>query len=166
MLQLSDYADGILLLSLISGRNPDYLISKHVDSAMFLKQSRLEVISTGYILIGNGNKTSSVEYISNTKPIPPEKPEIAVSTAVAGEMIGHKLIYLEAGSGSDKCISRNLISAVKSNINIPLIVGGGIDSLEDAEQIFDAGANIIVIGTAIERDLMKIETLSRAKING
>jgi phosphoglycerol geranylgeranyltransferase len=125
LLQLSEKADGILLLSLISGRNPDYLIGNHVLAAHFLKKSGLEIIPTGYILI-DGKSVSSVEYISNTRPIPVEKPDIVVATAMAGEMLGHKLIYLEAGSGADRRVSEGLVANVKKNIGIPLMVGGGI----------------------------------------
>jgi phosphoglycerol geranylgeranyltransferase len=151
LLQLSDKADGILLLSLISGRNPDYLIGNHVLAAHFLKKSGLEIIPTGYILI-DGKSVSSVEYISNTRPIPVEKPEIVVATALAGEMLGHRLIYLEAGSGADRRISERVVAEVKKNIRIPLMVGGGIRSPEDVLNLYRAGADIIVIGTAAEED--------------
>jgi len=151
LLQLSDKADGILLLSLISGRNPDYLIGNHVLAANFLKKSGLEIIPTGYILI-DGKSVSSVEYISNTRPIPVEKPDIVVATALAGEMLGHKLIYLEAGSGADRRISEQVVAEVKKNIGIPLMVGGGIRNPEDVLNLYRAGADIIVIGTAAEED--------------
>jgi len=158
LLQLSDKADGILLLSLISGRNPDYLIGNHVLAAHFLKKSGLEIIPTGYIII-DGKSVSSVEYISNTRPIPVEKSDIVVATALAGEMLGHKLIYLEAGSGADRRVSERVVTEVKKNIRIPLMVGGGIRTPEDARSLYQAGADIIVVGTAAEEDpeiLLKI----------
>jgi phosphoglycerol geranylgeranyltransferase len=151
LLQLSDKADGILLLSLISGRNPDYLIGNHVLAAHFLKKSGLEIIPTGYIII-DGKSVSSVEYISNTRPIPVEKSDIVVATALAGEMLGHKLIYIEAGSGADRRVSERVVTEVKKNIRIPLMVGGGIRTPEDALSLYQAGADIIVVGTAAEED--------------
>lgn len=151
VIQISDKADGILFLSLISGRNPEYLIGQHVISAMSLKKSGIEVIPTAYILIENG-KTTSVEYISNTLPIPADKPEIVVATALAGEMLGMKLIYLEAGSGAAKSVALQIISDVRKNTNLPIIVGGGIRTKEDANKIFDSGADIIVIGSAVEHN--------------
>jgi len=149
ILQICDHADGILLLALISGRNPEFLIGNHVVAAPFLKNSGMEVIPTGYILVETGNRTS-VEYMSNTRPIPSNKPDIAVATAMAGEMLGHKLIYLEGGSGAEQIINTKLISEVRKNISIPLMVGGGIRTSSQAHQIFRAGADIIVIGTVAE----------------
>jgi phosphoglycerol geranylgeranyltransferase len=149
--QLSNKADGLLLLSLISGRNPEFLIGNHVIAAQFLKNSPLEIIPAGYMLVENGS-ISSVEYMSNTKPLPRDKPEIAVSTAIAGEMLGLKLIYLEGGSGAKKIIPPGLISEVKKNIKVPLIVGGGIKHPDDLSRVFDAGADIAVVGNAAERD--------------
>ncbi len=156
ILQLCDKADGIFLLSLISGRNPDFLIGSHVNAATFLKSSGLEIIPTGYILIDTG-KPTSVEYISNTMPIPGDKPDIAVATAIAGEMLGLKVIYLEGGSGASCTVNTKLINDVKKNITVPLIVGGGINSVSTAREIFEAGADIIVIGTAVEEnpDILK-----------
>jgi phosphoglycerol geranylgeranyltransferase len=151
LLQLSEKADGILLLSLISGRNPDYLIGNHVLAAHFLKKTGLEIIPTGYILI-DGKSVSSVEYISNTRPIPVEKPDIVVATALAGEMLGHKMIYLEAGSGADRRVSECVVAEVKKNIRIPLMVGGGIRTPEDVLNLYKAGADIVVIGSAAEDD--------------
>jgi len=157
ILQISNKADGILLLSLISGRNPDLLIGNHVIAAPILKKTSLEIISTGYMLIDGGNKTS-VEYMSNTKPIPSNKADIAAATAIAGELIGNKLIYLEAGSGAKNHVNEKLISEVKKSINIPLIVGGGLSNVEDVEKVCKAGADIIVTGTAFEKnyDLIKL----------
>ncbi|NOZ36413.1 MAG: geranylgeranylglyceryl/heptaprenylglyceryl phosphate synthase [Chlorobi bacterium] len=149
--QLSEKADAVLLLSLISGRNPDFLIGNHVTAAPFLKKSNLEIISTGYILIDGGNKTS-VEYMSNTKPIPSDKTDIVTATAVAGEMLGLSAVYLEAGSGALMSVSKELIAAVKENVRIPLIVGGGMRNKQNILDACDAGANIIVIGTAFEKE--------------
>ncbi len=149
LMQLCDQADGILLLSLLSGRNADFLIGNHVHAAPFIKRSGMEVIPTGYILIDCGKRTS-VEYISNTFPIPSNKPDIAVATAMAGEMLGQKIIYLEGGSGAITNINTSLIAEVKANITIPLIVGGGIRTYNQAKDVFNAGADIIVIGTAAE----------------
>jgi putative glycerol-1-phosphate prenyltransferase len=158
LLQISPNADAVLLLSLISGRNPEFLIGNHVVAAPFLKNSRLEVIPTGYILIENGF-TSSVEYMSNTKPLPARKPDIAVATAMAGEMLGMKLIYLEGGSGANHPIQPELIEQVKKNITIPLIVGGGIRTSEDLQMVAEAGADLIVIGNALENNTDRIYTI-------
>lgn len=159
LLQISDNADGILFLSLISGRNPDLLIGNHVAAASMIKGSGMEVISTGYILVENG-KSTSVEYISNTKPVPSDKPDIASATAIAGEMLGFKLIYLEAGSGAQHPIKTEIITRVKKNIEVPLIVGGGIRNTDDAKNILNAGADIIVIGNAIEKDTSFLKKVS------
>ena len=152
LLQVENNADAIFLLSLISGRNPDFLIGNHVNIAPILKKSKLEILPVGYILVESG-KMTSVEYMSNTKPIPNNKVDIAVATAIAGEILGLKLIYLEAGSGAEKKVSLEMIKSVKENINIPLIVGGGIKTQNDIENIFNAGADIIVIGTAFEKNI-------------
>ncbi len=152
LLQLTTNADGILFISLISGRNPELLIGNHVASAPILKGSGMEVISTGYMLI-EGGETTSVEYMSQTKPIPASKTDIAVATAMAGELLGQKLIYLEAGSGAQNPVPVNMIEAVKKNISIPLIVGGGLNSKEKVKAACDAGADIIVVGNAFEKDL-------------
>jgi phosphoglycerol geranylgeranyltransferase len=149
--QLSEKADGILLLSLISGRNPEFLIGNHVIAAHFLKKSALEIIPTGYMIIEN-SQTSSVEYMSNTKPLPRNKPDLAVSTAMAGEMLGMKLIYIEGGSGAAGIIPPETISAVRQNIGVPLLVGGGIRTAGDLKKVFDSGADIAVVGNAAEQD--------------
>ena len=161
-MHLSDHADGILFLSLISGRNPEYLIGQHVNTALRLKKSRMEIIPTGYILIENG-KTTSVEYISNTRPIPSDKTDIVVATAIAGEMLGLRIIYLEAGSGALKCVSPGIVREVKKNITLPLIVGGGIRTADEAKKIYEAGADIIVIGSAVEENPYSLTSLCGAR---
>ncbi|MCF8325065.1 MAG: geranylgeranylglyceryl/heptaprenylglyceryl phosphate synthase [Leadbetterella sp.] len=150
-LHINNKADGILFLSLISGRNPDFLIGQHVVSAPILKRSKLEILSTGYILV-DGGKPTTASYISNTAPLPNDKPEIAVATAVAGEMLGLKLMYLDAGSGAQIPVSEAIIQAVKKHTDTPLIVGGGINSLQKASKALAAGADIIVVGNAIEEN--------------
>ncbi|NLA24676.1 MAG: geranylgeranylglyceryl/heptaprenylglyceryl phosphate synthase [Bacteroidales bacterium] len=147
--QISNKADAILLLSLISGRNPEFLIGNHVNAAPFLKKSNLEIISTGYILVGSNNN-SSVEYISNTKPIPADKTDIAIATALAGEMLGMQLIYLEAGSGAKQSIPNEMVKTISENCKCPIIVGGGIRTKNEIKEKFDAGASIVVIGNAWE----------------
>ena len=147
--QLSDKADGIFFLSLISGRNPEYLIGNHVVAAPHLKRSGIDVIPTGYMLIENGHSTS-VEYISNTKPIPFGKTDLAVATALAGELLGMKMIYLEAGSGAAKTVGIEMISAIRKAVSLPIVVGGGIRTVEDAQNVYRAGADMIVIGTQLE----------------
>lgn len=147
--QITDKADGILLLSLISGRNADYLIGQHVNSAIPIKRSNLEVIPTGYILIDGGNVTS-VQYVSGTMPIPRSKNDIAVATAVAGEMLGLKMLYLEAGSGAEHPVPTSMIKSVRGMVDIPIIVGGGIRSRQAMADAFNAGADMVVVGTAIE----------------
>ena len=149
VLQISPHADGILLLSLISGRNPEFLIGNHVIAAPVLKKINIEVIPTGYILIENG-RTTSVEYVSNTKPIPADKIDLTVATAMAGEMLGQKLLYLEAGSGALEPVNADMIREVKQHTGIPLIVGGGIHTADQVKRIYDAGADIIVVGSAAE----------------
>lgn len=149
--QVHREADGILLLSLISGRNAEYLIGAHVQAAPALKASGLEVIPTGYMLINGGNTPTTV-YITQTMPIPGDKPEIAVCTALAGEMLGLKLIYLEAGSGARIPVSGDLIRQVSAAVTVPVIVGGGIRTFEAAREAFESGADMIVVGTAVEED--------------
>lgn len=151
LLQLSDKADAILLLSLISGRNADLLIGNHVIAAPFLKKVDSQIISVGYILINCGTQTS-VEYISQTSGIPADKIDISVATAVAGEMLGLKLIYLEGGSGADHPVPTQIVSEVKKNISIPLVVGGGLKTAKDISGAFDAGADIIVLGNGCEKN--------------
>jgi len=151
LLQLTLKADKILLLSLISGRNADLLIGNHVIAAPYLKNIREKLVSVGYILISCGGKTS-VEYISQTEAIPPDKPEIAVATAIAGEMLGLQMIYLEAGSGAANPVPLNIIKPVRDNISIPLAVGGGIKNKTQIEEIFDAGADLIILGNGCEKN--------------
>lgn len=149
--QISKYADAVLFLSLISGRNPEYLIGQHVIAAPLLKEAGIETIPTGYLLI-DGGRISTTSYITQTVPIPNDKPDIAVATALAGEMLGMKLIYLEAGSGASKTVSSKMIAAVKQSITVPLIVGGGIRSGEQAEEVCKAGADFVVVGNVLEKE--------------
>lgn len=149
VLHVTENADGILLLSLISGRNPEFLIGNHVQAAPMIRKAGLQVIPTGYLLINSGVSTS-VSYMSNTAPIPYEKTDIAVATAMAGEMLGMQLIYLEAGSGAKTPVSEAMIKAVKKNLSIPLIVGGGIKTADQLADVFNAGADMVVVGTAAE----------------
>lgn len=150
--QISDQADAILFLSLISGRNSDFLIEHQVKSVPILKQTNLEVIPTGYILIESGTETA-VERVSKTKPLDRNNPEYILQTAQAGELLGNKLIYLEAGSGADVAVSEEIIKLVSQNIKIPLIVGGGIIDLRGIQKAYDAGVNLVVIGTAFENNI-------------
>ncbi len=159
--QITKYADSLLYLSLISGRNADLLIGQHVVSAPFIKQSGLEIMSTGYMVIDGGAPTT-VSYISNAAPLPSDKNEIAMCTAMAGEMLGMKLIYMDAGSGAKKPISESMIENVSKCISIPLIVGGGITDPEKAYVNCKAGADVIVVGDAIEKDETLIMEMSAA----
>jgi putative glycerol-1-phosphate prenyltransferase len=151
LLQLSHKADIIMLLSLISGRNPELLIGNHIIAAPYLKTVKEKLISVGYILINCGSMTS-VEYISQTDAIPSDKPEIAVATALAGEMLGLGMIYLEAGSGAAKPVPANIVKAVRENVSIPIAVGGGIRNKKDIEEIFNAGADTIILGNGCEKN--------------
>ncbi|OAD45502.1 phosphoglycerol geranylgeranyltransferase [Polaribacter atrinae] len=149
--QITQKADGILFLSLLSGRNPEYLIEQQIKSVPFLKDSNLEIISTGYILI-DGQKETATQKVSNTKPIAQENTELILNTALAGELSGKKLIYLEAGSGATVPVDANITAVVNANLSIPLIVGGGIRTKKQLENAFNAGADLVVIGTAFEND--------------
>lgn len=148
--QVSGKADGILLLSMISGRNPDLLIGNHVIAAPYLRASGLEILPTGYVVIGD--TSSAVAYMSHSAPIPSDKEDIAASTAMAGEMMGLKIIYLEAGSGAAMPVPPALISRVRQSIDIPLIAGGGIRTVKQARAALDAGADTVVVGNALEKD--------------
>ena len=150
--QISNHADGILFLSLLSGRNPDYLIEHQVKAAPILKKSNLEILSTGYILIESGSETA-VERVSKTTPLDRNNLDLVLATAQAGEMLGSKLIYLEAGSGAQKAVPLEMIEYVAQNIDIPLIVGGGIVDFEGIQNAYQSGADLVVIGTAFENNL-------------
>jgi len=149
--QITDEADALLFLSLISGRNPDYLIGKHIESVSKLKDTKLETIPTGYVLIENGKETS-VQRVTQTKPLKREPVQHIVDTAKAGELLGLKLVYLEAGSGATHPITPEIISKVKNELQIPLIVGGGIRTKHQLNEAYNAGADLVVIGTAFEED--------------
>jgi putative glycerol-1-phosphate prenyltransferase len=151
LLQLSLKTDIILLLSLISGRNSELLIGNHVIAAPFLKDVQERVVPVGYILIGSGIRTS-VEYMSQTEAIPADKTDIAVATALAGQLLGMKMIYLEAGSGASEPVPAGLVKVVRENITIPLAVGGGLRNKKSIEETFNAGANLIILGNGCEKD--------------
>lgn len=160
-LQISSYADAILFLSLISGRNPDLLIGNHVIAAPYIKESGLEVIPTAYMLIDSGKPTSAL-YMSNTMPIPADKSDIAACTAMAGEMLGLKMIYLDAGSGAINPISAKMIESVRANTTSPIICGGGINSPEKAVEDCKSGADIVVVGNGIEKSSQLIKEVAEA----
>lgn len=159
--QVSKYADALLFLSLISGRNPELLIGQHVISAPMIRQSGLEVIPTGYMVIDGGAPTS-VSYMANTSPIPSDKNDIALCTAMAGEMLGLKLIYMDAGSGAKNPVDGSMIARVAQNISVPLVVGGGIHTPQKALDNCEAGADVIVVGNAIEKDIHLIREMADA----
>lgn len=159
--QVSVFADALLYLSLISGRNPDLLIGQHVISAPMVKASGLEVISTGYVVVDGGVPTA-VSYMSHSAPIPANKPDIALCTAWAGELQGKHIIYMDAGSGAKYPISEEMIQKVSSNIAIPLFIGGGIQTPEKVYKNCISGANIVVVGNAIEKDSSLIKELAFA----
>ncbi|HEY4797899.1 MAG TPA: geranylgeranylglyceryl/heptaprenylglyceryl phosphate synthase [Bacteroidia bacterium] len=159
--QISEKADAILLLSLISGRNPDYLIGEHIRAARQLKKSRLEIIPTGYIMIGGGKKITA-QKVTRTFPVKNSDMELAISTSIAGELLGMKMIYLEAGSGSKKTVGSKMVRKIKKNIFAPLIVGGGIDSGKKAATLCKAGADAIVVGNGIEKDVTLVKEIATA----
>lgn len=159
--QISREADGLLYLSLISGRNAELLIGQHVISAPAVRHSGLEIISTGYMVIDGGAPTT-VSYVSNSFPIPSDKNEIALCTAMAGEMLGMKMIYMDAGSGASRPINESMIEKVSRSIEVPLMVGGGISDPEKAYLNCKAGADVIVVGNAIEKDAGLIREMSNA----
>ena len=150
-LQIDALADAILFLSLISGRNADFLIGQHVQAAPILKNSKLEILPTGYMLVGEDQSTT-VSYISNTTPIPNSKTTVGACTALAGEMLGLKIIYLDAGSGAQSSVSNAMIGAVRRAVSVPLIVGGGLTDANKASDCLKAGADVIVIGNGIEHN--------------
>jgi len=158
VMQVNEKADALLFLSLISGRNADLLIGKQVESVPYILQAKIEPISTGYILVDGGNMTTA-QYISNTLPVPANKPDIAALTAKAGEMIGMKMIYLDAGSGAHHSIPVSMIKKVRKMVNTPLMVGGGIRSAAEAKEKLDAGADLIVVGTAVEENMAFLNEL-------
>ncbi|NEN23973.1 geranylgeranylglyceryl/heptaprenylglyceryl phosphate synthase [Cryomorpha ignava] len=160
---IDESADAILFLSLISGRNSEFLIGNHVAAAPILKKSSLEILPTGYILVGCGAATTA-QYISNTSPVPYNKPEIAAATALAGEMLGLKLIYLDGGSGAEKPVSPEMVAKVKAWVSTPIIVGGGIKTTKDAAALRDAGADILVIGNGAEKRPEFISELSEIRV--
>ena len=164
LLQISGKADGILLLSLISGRNPEYLIGNHVQAAPLLKKLNLEIIPTAYLLTGNAEVTA-VGYISNTTPIPFHKTDLLAATAMAGEMLGNRLIYLEAGSGAANTLPSKAIKSVKDCISVPLIVGGGFKTPHEVYEAYHAGADIVVMGNALEKDLSLLEKVSKVRFS-
>jgi phosphoglycerol geranylgeranyltransferase len=159
--QVHNKADAVLFLSLISGRNSETLIGHHVIAAPKVKASGIEVIPTGYMLIDSGQPTAA-SYMSNSTPIPYDKDDIAMCTAMAGEMLGLRLIYMDGGSGAEKTISPEMISKVKSNISIPLIIGGGIKTPKVAHKIWQAGADVVVVGNATEKDPLLIRDIAQA----
>jgi phosphoglycerol geranylgeranyltransferase len=158
--QLTDHVDAVLLLSLISGRNADLLIGQHVLAAPKLKSMRADIVSTGYMLI-DGGKPTSVSYMSHTQPIPHDKNDIAICTAQAGELIGMKTIYLDAGSGAETSVPIDMVKEVSACVELPIIVGGGIRSMKLAEAYWNAGANLVVIGNAFESSENDVQFLTR-----
>ena len=150
-LHIESSADAILFLSLISGRNPEFLIGQHIIAAPLLKKSGLEILPTGYMIVDSGAQTT-VSYISGTMPLPHDKPDVAACTAMAGEMLGLQLMYLDAGSGARWPVSSDMIAAVRAVVDVPILVGGGINSGEKAYNALKAGADVIVIGNGIEQE--------------
>lgn len=159
--QLSEHADAVLFLSLISGRNPELLIGHHVNAAPTIKAMGLEAIPTGYLLV-DGGKPTTVSYVSQTVPIPHDKPGIAAATALAGELLGLRTIYMDTGSGAQRTVSPEMIAAVRANVALPIIVGGGIRDAATARALCQAGADVLVVGTAFEEDPERIFAMSGA----
>lgn len=164
IMQISGKADAMLFISLISGRNPELLIGSHVIAAPYIKQAKLETLPTGYILVDSGRQTTA-SYMSGSAPVPHNKPEIAACTAMAGEMLGQKLIYMDGGSGADNPISTTMIAAVRKSVDLPIIIGGGIRDAETAVSICKAGADIVVVGNATEQNPDLIKTIAQAVHN-
>lgn len=159
--QLSGHADAVLFLSLISGRNPELLIGHHVTAAPTVKALGIEAIPTGYMLI-DGGKPTTVSYVSQTLPIPHDKPGIAAATAIAGELLGLRTIYMDTGSGAKRTVSPEMIAAVRKSVDLPIIIGGGIKDVGTARALCDAGADVLVMGTAFEQDPDLIYAMSEA----
>lgn len=159
--QLSRHADAVLFLSLISGRNPELLIGHHVTAAPTVKAMGIEAIPTGYMLV-DGGKPTTVSYVSQTVPIPHDKPGIAAATALAGELLGLRTIYMDTGSGALRSVSPEMVAAVRENVRLPIIVGGGIRTAEQARSLCAAGADVLVVGTAFEQDPELIFAMSEA----
>ena len=162
--QIEERADALLFLSLLSGRNPDLLIGQHVKAAPILKNMDLEVMPTAYLLI-DGGKSTTASYISNTTPIPFDKPEIAACTAMAGELLGMKLMYVDTGSGAEYPVPTKTIALLRKSVDFPIIVGGGIKDAETAFMTAQAGADIVVVGTAIEKNETLLHELVAAVHN-
>lgn len=160
--QIHTAADAILFLSLISGRNPEYLIGHHVAAAPLLRKTKIEVIPVGYMLVDCGSATTA-SYISHTFPLPYNKPEIAASTALAGEMLGVRLLYLDGGSGADRTVSPDMVKVVRAWTRLPLIVGGGINSTTEAEALIEAGADVLVSGNGSRENPELIQSLCELK---
>ncbi|MBL7919067.1 MAG: phosphoglycerol geranylgeranyltransferase [Bacteroidia bacterium] len=158
--QLSKKADGLLLLSLLSGRNPDYLISKHIAAAPVIRKMKLPYLPTAYLLI-DGGKVSTTQLVTGTQPLDPKNKTLIINTVIAAEQLGFKAIYLEAGSGASSSIPANLISNIKKHSNLPLIIGGGINSAQKTQKIINAGANLIVIGNALEKNVFLVSEISK-----
>ncbi len=159
--QLSEHADALLFLSLISGRNPELLIGHHVNAAPTVRAMGLEAIPTGYLLV-DGGKSTTVSYVSQTVPIPHDKPGIAAATALAGALLGLRTIYMDTGSGAQRTVSPEMIAAVRTNVSLPIIVGGGIRDAATARALCQAGADVLVVGTAFEEDPERIFAMSGA----
>ena len=161
VLQISPEADAILFISLISGRNPELLIGSHVISAPYIKQAKLETLATGYMLIDSGKPTTA-NYMSGSLPIPYHKNDIAACTAMAGEMLGQKLIYMDGGSGADNPVSVDMITKVRQSVDLPIIIGGGIRDAATAKKICEAGADIVVVGNASEANPAILKEIAEA----
>lgn len=159
--QVSSQADAILFLSLISGRNPELLIGQQVVAAPLIRKKGVESLATGYILV-DGGKPTTASYMSGTLPIPADKPDIAACTAMAGEMLGLRHIYMDAGSGAQNSISAKMITAVRKSVGVPLIVGGGIRDAEKAVELAEAGADVLVVGNATEKNPLLIKEIAKA----
>jgi phosphoglycerol geranylgeranyltransferase len=159
--QLSAHADAVLFLSLISGRNPELLIGHHVTAAPTVKALGIEAIPTGYMLI-DGGKATTVSYVSQTVPIPHDKPGIAAATALAGELLGLRTIYMDTGSGAQRTVSPAMVAQVRKAVDLPIIIGGGIRDVDDARRLCESGADVLVVGTAFEDDPEAIFAMSEA----